>query len=60
MDRRDKTVKVWDASTGQETLTLRGHTEEIERRLQSRREADREWVDDETVKVWDASTGQES
>ena len=23
---RDKTVKVWDAATGQETLTLKGHT----------------------------------
>ena len=22
----DKTLKVWDATTGQETLTLRGHT----------------------------------
>ena len=22
----DKTVKVWDAETGQETLTLKGHT----------------------------------
>ena len=23
----DETVKVWDAATGQETLTLKGHTE---------------------------------
>ena len=22
----DRTVKVWDAATGQETLTLKGHT----------------------------------
>ena len=22
----DKTLKVWDAATGQETLTLKGHT----------------------------------
>ena len=22
----DKTLKVWDAETGQETLTLKGHT----------------------------------
>ena len=23
----DQTVKVWDAATGQETLTLKGHTD---------------------------------
>ena len=42
----DGTVKVWDASTGQETLTLQGHTAASygKRRLQSRREADREWI----------------
>ena len=25
----DETVKVWDAATGQETLTLKGHTEVV-------------------------------
>ena len=25
----DKTVKVWDAQTGQELLTLKGHTEAV-------------------------------
>src|SRR5205814_10296610 len=26
---KDRTVKVWDAATGQETLSLRGHTEQV-------------------------------
>ena len=25
----DKTLKVWDAATGQETLTLKGHTDAV-------------------------------
>ena len=25
----DRTVKVWDATTGQETLTLKGHTRTV-------------------------------
>ena len=25
----DKTVKVWDAATGQEILTLKGHTSDV-------------------------------
>ena len=25
----DRTVKVWDAATGQETLTLKGHTDDV-------------------------------
>ena len=57
----DKTVKVWDAATGQETLTLRGHTDWVYSvafspdgsRLASASE-------DKTVKVWDAATGQET
>ena len=39
----DKTVKVWDADTGQETLTLKGHTSAVsERVLQPRRQAHRQ------------------
>jgi serine/threonine protein kinase/sugar lactone lactonase YvrE len=57
---RDQTVKVWDAQTGREILTLEGHTSWVEsvcfspdgKRLASA-------SGDETVKVWDAQTGQE-
>ena len=57
----DETVKVWDAATGQETLTLKGHTGAVAsvafspdgKRLASA-------SCDRTVKVWDAATGQES
>ena len=38
----DETLKVWDALTGQETLTLNGtHRRRYERGLQPRRPADR-------------------
>jgi hypothetical protein len=53
-------VKVWDASTGQELLSLKGHTREVSGVAYSpdgRRLASASW--DGTVKVWDASTGQE-
>jgi WD40 repeat protein len=49
------TVRVWDATTGQELLTLRGYTMCFSpdgRRLASA-------SDDKTVRVWDATTGQE-
>ena len=57
----DRTVKVWDAATGQETLTLKGHTgwslsvafSPDGKRLASA-------SGDRTVKVWDAATGQET
>jgi WD40 repeat protein len=54
-------VKVWDAQTGQEALTLKGHTDPVNcvsfspdgRRLASA-------SSDGTVKVWDAHTGREA
>jgi hypothetical protein len=57
----DGVVKVWDAATGQEALTLRGSTGPIwgvcyspdGRRLASAGEGG-------TVKVWDAATGEEA
>ena len=57
----DNTVKVWDAATGQETLTLKGHTGAVisvafspdGRRIAS-------GSGDNMVKVWDAATGQET
>jgi WD40 repeat protein/serine/threonine protein kinase len=56
----DKTVKVWDAATGQEVLTLKGHTSGVygvSYSPDSKRLASASW--DHTVKVWDAATGQE-
>ena len=38
----DKTVKVWDAETGQEVLTLKGHTDQVDQRgVQPRRQTHR-------------------
>jgi WD40 repeat protein/serine/threonine protein kinase len=56
----DGTVKVWDAATGREILTLKGHTAPVisvafspdGRRLAS--------VGGDEVKVWDAATGQQA
>src|SRR5262245_1106421 len=56
----DRTVQLWDASTGQELATLEGHTEWISsvafspdgKRLAT-------GSGDRTVKLWDAATSQE-
>ena len=58
---KGSTVQVWDATTGQETLTVKGHTP-TEGTLafspDGRRIASAS--SDSTVQVWDATTGQET
>jgi hypothetical protein len=57
----DQSLKVWDAATGRELLTLRGHTASVQgvayspdgRRIASA-------GNDGTAKLWDAATGQEA
>ena len=56
----DKTVKVWDAATGQDLLSLKGHTGGVSSVAYSpdgKRIVSGSY--DKTVKVWDAATGQE-
>ncbi|MBI1917618.1 MAG: hypothetical protein HYS12_23230 [Planctomycetes bacterium] len=54
---KDQTVKVWDAHTGQQTLTLKGHTGPVTSVCFSpdgKRIVSGSY--DKTVKVWDAQT----
>ncbi|MCH8921796.1 MAG: hypothetical protein IIA67_01470, partial [Planctomycetes bacterium] len=54
------TMKVWDASSGEETLTLKGHTHifsSVAFSPDGRRIVSGSW--DKTVKVWDAGSGEE-
>src|SRR5262249_38232445 len=54
-------IKVWDAQTGQELFTLKGHIAEIMNIVFSpdgkRLASSARWTN--TVQVWDAQTGQE-
>ena len=56
----DKTVRVWNASTGEQVHELKGHTERMNSAAFS---SDGEWIvsasDDKTVRVWNASTGEQ-
>ncbi len=56
----DKTLKIWDAATGKERLTLTGHTDEVTACAIS---ADSSFVvsasSDKTLKIWDAANGRE-
>jgi len=56
----DNMVKIWDAGTGEELLTLRGHKYDfgsVSFSPDGRRIASASWRD--TVKIWDAATGEE-
>jgi WD40 repeat protein/serine/threonine protein kinase len=56
----DAVARVWDAQTGKELLTLKGHTKAVLHAIFS---PDGKWLAttsfDKTVKVWDAKTGEE-
>ena len=56
----DNTLKLWNASSGQELRTLSGHTAGINRVAFS---PDGTWIVsasvDRTIKVWDVATGEE-
>jgi hypothetical protein len=57
----DKTVRVWDAQTGQQVLSLTGHTNGVSSMAFSpdgKRIAS--GSGDQTVRVWDAQTGQQA
>ena len=57
----DDTAKVWDVQTGQETFTLKGHSDSVTS-VSFSPDAKRivSGSGDKTVKVWDANTGQET
>jgi WD40 repeat protein len=57
---RDRSAKVWDAATGQELLSLTGHTDFV-RSVAFSPDGHRivTGSDDWTAKVWDAGTGHE-
>ena len=56
----DSTARVWGAASGQEKMTLRGHTNEVRAAAFS---PDGQWIVtaslDRTARVWDAASGQQ-
>ena len=59
MGSHDKTLKVWDAETVAETLTLRGHSDAVSSvpfSPNGRRIVSGSW--DHTLRVWQASVSQ--
>ena len=57
----DRTVKVWDATSGQMALTLKGHTDRVTSvafSADGQRLASASY--DQTVKTWDATSGHET
>jgi len=56
----DSTIRLWDASTGEELHTLKGHTSfvrSVSFSPDGTRIASGSW--DSTIRLWDASTGEE-
>jgi WD40 repeat protein len=51
----DQTVKVWDAASGKELLTFRGHSREVNSVAFSPDGRRLAGIFDQTIKVWDAS-----
>ena len=56
----DKTIKLWDAATGKEQATLKGHTNEV---MSVAFSPDGKTLasgsEDKTIKLWDVATGKE-
>ena len=56
----DRTARLWDAATGQEILTLRGHEDQV---LSASFSPDGARIvtasDDHTARLWDVTTGHE-
>ena len=56
----DKTIRLWDTSSGQQTARLGGHTDRIPALalLPDGRLASGSW--DKTIRLWDTASGQET